>query len=61
MLIITIIPLNVNFTKRSNTLKQFVGNLPTNCLNVFDYFKGLALKGLIDGRPKGKDDQMTLR
>ena len=27
-------------------LKQFVGNLPTNCLSVFDYFAGLALKGL---------------
>ena len=26
--------------------QQFVGNLPTNCLNVFDHFAGLALKGL---------------
>ena len=25
---------------------QFVGNLPTNCLGVFDHFLGLALKGL---------------
>ena len=25
---------------------QFVGNLPTNCLSVFDHFVGLALKGL---------------
>ena len=33
-------PLNVNFTKWSNTFKQFVGNLPTNCLSVFDYFVG---------------------
>ena len=32
--------------KWSNTLKQFVGKLPTNCLSVFDYFEGLALKGL---------------
>ena len=39
-------PLSVNFTKWSNTLKQFVGNLPTNCLGVFDHFVGLALKGL---------------
>ena len=39
-------PLSVNFTKWSNTLKQFVGNLPTNCLSVFDHFVGLALKGL---------------
>ena len=43
-------PLSANPTKRSNTLKQFVGNLPTNCLSVFDYFVGLALKGLIAGK-----------
>ena len=30
----------------SNTLKQFVGNLPSNCLIVLDHFLGLALKGL---------------
>ena len=36
----------IYFTKWSNTLKQFVGNLPTNCLSVFDHFVGLALKGL---------------
>ena len=40
-------PLIAKFTKWSNTLKQFVGNLPTNCLSVFDHFLGLALKGLI--------------
>ena len=39
-------PLSANSTKRSNTLKQFVGNLPTNYLKVFDHFVGLALKGL---------------
>ena len=29
----------------SNTLKQFVGNLPTNCLSVFDqlYFRNTFL------------------
>ena len=27
-------------------LKQFVGNLRTNCFSVFDYFVKLALKGL---------------
>ena len=32
--------------KWSNTLKQFVDKLPTNCLSVFDYFERLALKGL---------------
>ena len=40
-------PLSANPTKLSNTLKQFVGNLLTNCLSVFDHFVGLALKGLI--------------
>ena len=39
-------PLNANATKWSNTLKQFVGKLPTNCLSVFDHFVKLALKGL---------------
>ena len=39
-------PLSANFTNWSNTLKQFVGNLPMNCLSVFDHFVGLALKRL---------------
>ena len=38
--------LSANPTKWSNTLRQFVGNLPANCLNVFDHFVGLVLKGL---------------
>ena len=38
--------LSANSTKWSNTLKQFVGILPTNFLSVFDHFVGLALKGL---------------
>ena len=38
--------LSANPTKWSNTLKQFVGNLPTNCLSVFNHFVKLALKGL---------------
>ena len=38
--------LSANPTKWSNTLKQFVGNLPTNHLKVFVCFVGLALKGL---------------
>ena len=37
-------PLSANFTKWSNTLKQFVGNLPTNCLSVLGHFVGLVLK-----------------
>ena len=39
-------PLSANFTKQSNTLKQFVGILLTNCFSVFDHFVILALKGL---------------
>ena len=39
-------PLQANFTKWPNILKQFVGNLLTNCLSVFGHFVGLALKGL---------------
>ena len=39
-------PLSADPTKWSNTLNQFFGNLPTNCLSVFDHFVGLTLKGL---------------
>ena len=39
-------PLSTNRTKWSNTFKQFVGNLPTNCLSVLDHFVGFALKVL---------------
>ena len=39
-------PLSTNPTKWSNTLKQFVSNLPTNFLSVFDHFVKLALKWL---------------
>ena len=42
-------PLSANPTKWSNILKQFVSNLPTNCLSVFDHFVRLALKGLRRG------------
>ena len=44
---ISLNPLSANFTKWSNALKQFVGNLPTNCLSEFGHFMGLALKELI--------------
>ena len=37
-------PLSANPTKWSDTLKQFVGNLLTHCLSVFDHFVKLALK-----------------
>ena len=39
-------PSSANPTKWSNTLKQFVGKLPTICLSVFDHFVTLALKVL---------------
>ena len=38
--------LSANPSKWSNTLKQFIGKLPTNCLSVFDHFVKLAPKGL---------------
>ena len=38
--------LSASPTKWPNTLKQFVGKLPTNRLSVFDHFLGLLLKGL---------------
>ena len=38
-------PLIVNPKKWSNTLKQFVGNLPTNYLGACDHSVGLVLKG----------------
>ena len=37
-------PLSANPTKWPNTLKQFVGKLPTNCLSVFGHFVNLVLK-----------------
>ena len=40
-------PLSANPRKWSNTLKQFVGHLPTNYLSVIDHFVKLAQKGLI--------------
>ena len=43
-----IIPSSANPTKLSNTLKQFVGNFPTNCLSAFDHFVILTLKGLYE-------------
>ena len=44
--VLLIYPLSGNPTKWPNTLKQFVGKLPTNYLSVFDHFVKLALKGL---------------
>ena len=37
---------SANPTKWSSTVKQFVGDLATNCLSVFDHFMGLTHKGL---------------
>ena len=40
-------PLSAKYYKMvKHTLTQFVGNLPANCLGVFDHFLGLALKEL---------------
>ena len=38
--------LSTNPIKWSNTLKQFVSILLTNCLSVFEHFVKLAFKGL---------------
>ena len=46
LILIIFNPLSANPTKWSNTLKQFVGKLLTNCLRVFDYFLVLVLKDL---------------
>ena len=39
-------PFSANITKWSNTFKQIVRKLTTNCLSVFNHFVILALKGL---------------
>ena len=43
-------PFSANPAKWSNTLKQFIGKLPTSWLSVFDHFVKLALKGLSHSR-----------
>ena len=48
-------PLSANPAKWSNSLKQFFGKLPTNCLSVFDPFVGLLLKVLICFRILSRD------
>ena len=45
--------LNANPAKWTNTLKQFLGKLPTNCLSVFDHFVGLVLKESIRSQTLG--------
>ena len=45
LFLIAIIPLSTNPISWSNILKQFVSNLPTNCLSVFDHFVGLVPRG----------------
>ena len=45
LFLIAIIPLSTNPTSWSNILKQFISNLPTNCLSVFDHFVGLVPRG----------------
>ena len=52
--------LSANPTKWSNTVKQFLGNLPTNCLSVFDHFMNLALKGLKTVAVRGGREELAL-
>ena len=47
---------SANFTKWTNTLTQFVGSLPRNCLGVFDHFVGFAIKGLTCQNMLGQKD-----
>ena len=54
-------PFSANFTKWSNTLKQFVGNLPTDCVSVFDRFVGLVLKGLMAPIDITNDQRLNLQ
>ena len=42
--VVVVNPLSTSPTKWSNTLKQFVGLKPTNCLSEFNHFVGLAQK-----------------
>ena len=51
-------PLSANVTKWSNTLKKFVGKLPTNCWSVFDHFLKLALKGLMSKKGMGPAEEV---
>ena len=44
--------LSANPTKWSNTFKQFVRKLPTNCLSVFDHLVKLTPKGLMKVKPQ---------
>ena len=53
-------PLHANVTKWPNTFKQFVGNLPTSCLSVFDHFVGLVRIILILKFTKCPIDYKTL-
>ena len=48
--------LSANPTKWLNTLKQFVGNLPINCLSVFHHFVKLVLKELRDKKEKNNNN-----
>ena len=54
-------PLGANPTKWSNTLKQIVSKLPTNCLSVFDHFVKLALKELKDLYSPHYEDTILFR
>ena len=54
-------PLSANPTKWSNTLKQFVWNLPTNCQSVFDHSMALVLKGLNSNAFSKIQDFVTLK
>ena len=60
MILLCINPLSANITKWSNTLKQFVAKLLTNCLSVFDHFVRLAFKGLSKTPERFKKAELQL-
>ena len=44
--VLQVSPLSPNLAKWLNTFNDFIGNLPTNCLSVFDHFWGWRLMDL---------------
>ena len=53
-------PLSVNPIKWSNTLKQFDGKLPENCLSVLTILWGWLLKGQNINKKNGNLREYTI-
>ena len=48
-------------SKWSNTLKQFVGKMPTNCLRVFDHFESMKIQSPKKSMEQNKKNQARER